>query len=398
MQQQSLAQTALLSSLITLFVIGGLLFTFKDQLVSYLIAPQSGVIANVDSDQTTQEQALIKMIEEVNPAVVSVIVTKDIPVYERYYETVNPWGLYGGFTVPRVRENGTERQEVGGGSGFIVSNDGLIVTNRHVVDDPDASYTVLLNDGTAYDVEVLALDPLFDIAILQISSDLQESLTFVRFGDSEDLALGQTVVAIGNALAEFRNSVSVGVVSGLARSIVASDNLGQSESLDQVIQTDAAINPGNSGGPLLNRSGEVVGVNVAVSSDAENIGFALPSNVVKGVVDSVREHGRIIRPFLGVQYVMLNEHLAERYETSVSYGALVVADGRLGDRAVALDSPAEEAGITEGTIILSVDGLELFDRDLASVLRSKQVGQTVELVILQDGVEKEIFVLLDQAL
>ena len=340
----------------------------------------------------------MRTIEQVNPAVVSVVVTKDVPVYERYYESYDPWDLFGGFSIPRVRENGTEEREVGGGSGFIVSNDGLIVTNRHVVEDDSARYSILLNDGTSYGVEVLARDPQLDIAILKINEPLQEALTFVQFGDSSSLRLGQTVIAIGNALAEFRNSVSVGVVSGLARSIVASDGYGHSEQLDQVIQTDAAINPGNSGGPLLDVNGDVVGVNVATSRGADNIGFALPAAVVRGVVESVKEHGEIVRPFLGVRYTMVTERIVALNNLSVDYGAIVVSGDSYEELAVIPGSPADKAGITEHTIILSIDGEELRTRDLATILRSKEVGQEVELRIFQDGEEKVVSVTLEKAL
>lgn len=392
------AKTVLLSSLVTIIVIGGLGFSFRHELVSYVVAslPEQSVPEAAISIVPNDEQ-IVSTIEQVNPAVVSVIVTKEVPVYERYYETFDPWGFFGGFSVPRVRENGTEEREVGGGSGFIVSNDGLIVTNRHVVEDNTATYSVLLNDGTAYPVEVLARDPQLDIAILRIDDTLEAPLSFVRFGDSETLRLGETVIAIGNALAEFRNSVSVGVVSGLSRSIVASDSMGRSEQLDQVIQTDAAINPGNSGGPLLNIEGEVIGVNVATSRGADNIGFALPAHVVERVVDSVREYGEIVRPFLGVRYLMVTERIAEMNDLPVEYGALVVRGETREELAVLPGSPADLAGIEENTIILSIDGEELRTVDLATILRNRAVGETVELRLWQDGEERTVEVTLEQA-
>lgn len=394
------AKTVILSSFLTIVLLALSVFAFRAQLISYLeseLELQKQVTASTAIIESEQEQ-IISSIQRVNPAVVSVIVTKDVPVYERYYETFDPWGMFGGIAIPRVRENGTVEQEVGGGSGFIVSNDGLIVTNRHVVEDTEARYSVLLNDGTSYQVEVLARDPQLDIAVLRISEPLDAALTFVKFGDSESLQLGQTVIAIGNALAEFRNSVSVGVVSGLARSIVASDAYGRSEQLDQVIQTDAAINPGNSGGPLLNVQGEVIGVNVATSRGADNIGFALPAHIVKNVVQSVKEHGEIIRPFLGVRYVMLNEKLAEMNGLGVAYGALVVGDTEAGISAVEPGSPAALAGVIEGMVILSIDDVELRGLDLATVLRSKTVGDEVKLKVYTDGVEQIISVTLTQAL
>lgn len=396
MESGNMAKIVILTSLLSVTMILGFAFISRDLLLDYInsqtITQEHQVPAPI------AEERITSTIEAVNPAVVSIIVTKDVPVYERYYESYDPWGIFGGFSIPRIRENGTKEQEVGGGSGFIVSNDGLIVTNRHVVEDKEAKYSVLLNDGTSYTVDVLARDSQLDIAIIKISEPLKTALTYVNFGDSESLKLGQTVIAIGNALAEFRNSVSVGVVSGLSRSIVASDGMGHSEQLDEVIQTDAAINPGNSGGPLLNLKGEVVGVNVATSRGADNIGFALPAHIVKGVVESVKEHGEIIRPFLGVRYAMVTKHMAEINNLTVDYGALVVRGEDKDELAVVPGSPADKAKITENTIILSIDGQELREVDLATILRSKTVGQEVVLKILQNGEEKELSVTLDKAL
>lgn len=393
MESEQIAKTALISSVITLLIIGTTGYALRSQISDYFQTPASHTVAS-RTEIVQEDSKVVSTIELVNDAVVSVVVTKDVPVYERYYESYDPFGFFGGFSVPRVRENGTEEREVGGGSGFIVSNDGMIVTNRHVVDDEEAKYTVLLNDGTSYKVEVLARDPQLDIAILKITDPLESALTFVRFGDSESLRLGETVIAIGNALAEFRNSVSVGVISGLSRSIVASDSLGHSEQLDEVIQTDAAINPGNSGGPLLNLNGEVIGVNVATSRGADNIGFALPSHVVRSVVDSVREHGEIVRPFLGVRYAMVTDRMIELNDLPVDHGALVVRGQSADELAVLPGSPADKAGIVENTIILSIDGEELRDTDLATVLRGKEVGQEVELLLWQDGEERTVRVTL----
>ena len=379
--------TAILSSLTTALILFSLFYIFRDQLL------QGDNLSNlpVSTESLTAENDLINMIERVNPAVVSVVVTKDVPIYEQYYEEFNPWGWFGeGISIPRTRESGTEEREVGGGSGFIVSEEGLIVTNRHVVSDKEARYSILMNDGKTYGVEVLARDELLDIAVLKISDLPKDTkLSYLSFGDSEGLKLGQRVVAIGNALAEFRNSVSVVVVSGLGRSIMGTDDYGRVENLDQVIQTDAAINPGNSGGPLLNIKGEVVGVNVATSRGADNIGFALPAHVVKGVVESVKVNGKIVRPFLGVRYTMITPQLQEKNKLPVSYGALVSRGVAEGDLAVAPGSPADLAGLEENDIILSVDGEKLQAKDLPTVLRSKQVGSTIKLLVFHKGKEEE---------
>lgn len=385
------AKVIIISSCLTLVVVFSVGFILRDSVVSYI---QSRLVmnpaTNIPETNLTTNQQIISAIEKVNPAVVSVVVTKDVPVYERYYENVNPGGFWGSFSVPRVRENGTEEREVGGGSGFIVSNDGLIVTNKHVVEDETARYSIFLNDGTSYKVKVLARDTDLDVAILKIDEPLKEALTFVNFGDSDKLKLGEAVIVIGNALAEFRNSVSVGVISGLSRSIVASNAMGNSEQLDHVIQTDAAINPGNSGGPLLNIKGEVIGVSVATSRGADNISFALPAQVVKLVVDSVRENGEIVRPFLGVRYTMINEKIATENNLPFNYGALINLGKTAEEPAIVKDSPAYNAGLTIGTIILSIDGEELRDKDLASILRSKKVGQEIKLRIFQNGEEKTV--------
>ena len=268
-----------------------------------------------------------------------------------------------------------------------------MVTNRHVVEEKDARDSLILTDGTSYEALVLARDPQLDVAVLKISGGVPEGKTFsfLEFGNSESLRLGETVVAIGNALAEFRNSVSVGVVSGLSRSIVASDGRGRSEALRDVIQTDAAINPGNSGGPLLNLRGEVVGVNVATSQGADNIGFALPAQVVRGVVESVEANGRIVRPFLGVRYVMVNEEIKKINNLSVDYGALIVRGDRKEELAVMPGSPADKAGIRENDIILAVGTDELRgESDLVTVLRKQPIGSPISFRLLSQGEEKTL--------
>ena len=358
---------------------------------------EAGAPAVVTTDYQT---AILNVVRKSNPAVVSIVVTKDVPIIERYFEEFNPFdGFFGGggfeFRVPRYREKGTEQREVGGGSGFFVSSDGLVVTNRHVVSDPDAEYTLFTNDGEKYEAEVLARDPFLDIAILKVDAD---NLPFLSFGDSGALEFGQTVIAIGNALGEFRNSVSTGVVSGLSRAIVAQGGFGETELLEEVIQTDAAINPGNSGGPLLNLSGEVIGVNVAMARGSENIGFALPSNIVKGVVSSVEEFGEIVRPYVGVRYVQITERLAEKNGLDVEYGVLVSRGETPEDLAVIPGSPADKAGIVENDIILEADGVKLDgSKSFGFLIRQKKVGDSVTLKVLSKGEEKTVAVTLEKA-
>lgn len=393
------AQIVIISSTLTLFLLLGVAFIARDYIV-VLLANQVFEIQKVDeqSNSVTTIEPIVEMVAKVSPAVVSIVITKDVPIYEQYYETFGPFGPYSGFTIPRVRENGTQEREVGGGSGFIVSNDGMIVTNNHVVSDIDARYSAVLDDGQSYVVEVLARDSKLDIAILKITEPPAQPLPFVLFGDSDSLQLGQTVIAIGNALAEFQNSVSVGVISGLSRSIVASDRAGRSEQLDQVIQTDAAINPGNSGGPLLNVEGEVIGVNVATSQGADNIGFALPASSVKQVVESVRQYGEIIRPYLGVRYMMVTPRLKDAKNLLIDYGALIETGTLDSEVAVLPDSPAAKAGLQSGDIILSIDGETLRERDLLIVLQSKTVGQSITLEVQRGTELKTIVVTLEKAL
>ena len=390
-QVNQTAKIVLLSILFTLLVSVSLLYLFRGSLMSYLQSELSSSSAEIGKSISDSEQ-IVKTVKAVNDAVVSVVVTKDVPVYERYYEPFAPGGLFGGLGITKIREKGTEEREVGGGSGFIVSVDGLIVTNRHVVEDESARYSVMLNDGTSYETVVLARDDEFDIAILKIDEPLQSALVPISFAKSESVRLGETVIAIGNALGEFRNSVSVGVVSGLSRTIVASNNFGKTEKLDHVIQTDAAINPGNSGGPLLNIYGKVIGVNVATSKGADNIGFALPADEVKSIVDSVTKYGKIVRPSIGVRYVMITEQMVRLNNLPVTYGALLVSGDGAVEPAVLPDSPAAAAGLIEGDVILSVEGVDLKDVDLAMMLRQMSTEGDVKLEVLR-GEEKFTVVL-----
>ena len=321
---------------------------------------------------------VVDLVSEVNPAVLSIIVSQDVPVYENYLERFGPFG----FSIPSRREVGTEERQVGSGSGFVVSSDGLVVTNRHVVNIMDAEYVGIDSEGQQYELELVARYDLLDIAILQMQS-LPEEVVYLEFGDSDQLQLGQTVVAIGNALGEFSNSVSVGVVSGLSRSIMASSSgmlRGEAEVLDNLIQTDAAINPGNSGGPLLDLSGKVIGVNVAVARGSENIGFTIPANAVAGIVKSVVEQGKIVRPYLGVRHLMLNEQIATELGLEENQGALIYSSPP--GLAVDPDSPAAQAGLREGDVIVSIDNQEVkTGTTLVTILRGYQVGSTIDVVV-----------------
>jgi serine protease Do len=279
---------------------------------------------------------------------------------------------------------------VGGGTAFIISPDGMAVTNNHVVSDTKASYTAFANDGKKYDVEVIARDATLDIAVIKIKG--KPSPNYLSFGDSSTVKLGQTVIAIGNALGEYRNTVSFGVISGLSRSIVAGDpNAGEEEQLDEVLQTDAAINPGNSGGPLLDLSGRVIGMNTAIVSGSENIGFAIPATVIKAAVESVKQHGKILRPYMGVRYTQVTEALKEKNKLPVDYGALIVRGQSKDELAIVPGSPADKAGLVENDIILEIDGVNIDEsHTLASLIRSKKVGDVITLNIYHKGETKTV--------
>jgi serine protease Do len=347
----------------------------------------------------SQESFVINAVKKANPAVVSIIISQDVPKYEAYTEQLNPFGNIPGmpnffFNIPQYRQNGTEKKEVGGGSGFFVSQDGLIVTNKHVVDQKNAEYTVFTNNGKKYLARVVAKDPVLDIALIKIDGF---SYPYLDLGNSDSLQAGQSVIAIGNALGEFRNTVSVGVISGLARSVIAGDNKGNTELLDQVIQTDAAINPGNSGGPLLDLAGKVVGVNVAVVQGSQSIGFALPINSVKSAINSVKSTGKIVRPYLGIRYVQITPELKQANNLSVDYGILVKGGGQ-NELAVIPGSPADKAGIVENDIILEVDGKKIDDQtSLASLIRQKNIGDIITLKVLHRGEEKTVQAKLEPA-
>lgn len=346
--------------------------------------------------QTTQEQKIIDAVKNVFPAVVSIIITKDVPILEQYY--TYPFQEFFGpdspfqFQVPQTRQKGTEKKEVGGGSGFIVSADGLVLTNKHVVLDDQAEYTVFTNDGKKYPAKVLAKDPVQDLAVLKIDQEkivdqqgafTQKDFPFVSIGNSDILQIGQTVIAIGNSLGEFRNTVSVGVISGLGRTITASGGNDFVETIEDVIQTDAAINKGNSGGPLLNLAGEVVGINTATVTDAQSIGFAIPINKAKRDIEQIKDIGKIVYPFLGVRYSLVTDALKKEKSLSVDYGALV-EKGSKGEQAVTPDSAADKAGIKEGDIILEFNGEKITaDNALAKLIQKYKPNDTVSIKVLR---------------
>lgn len=342
----------------------------------------------------SSEGLVVEAVKKANPAVVAITISKNVPVGRRY-ALPSPFSDFFSLIPPYQNPGqGTQKQDIGGGSGFLVSADGYVVTNRHVVADEEAEYTVFTNDGEKHSAAVVAQDSALDLALLKIEGD---NYPYLGFGDSDQLVVGQTAIAIGNALGEFRNTVSVGVISGLSRSIVAGSLTGQAEALDQVIQTDAAINSGNSGGPLLNLAGEVIGINVAMASGAaESIGFALPANEVKNAVATVVAGGKIVRPYLGVRYIPVTEQLKTKNNLPFDYGVLVARGQTTADLAVIPGSPADKAGIVENDLILEVDGVKLTaEKPLSSIIRSKKVGDSLALKLWHRGAARNVKVLLE---
>ncbi len=339
-----------------------------------------------------EDRMVIDMVKKNSPAVVSIVITKDIPKLDSFFK--DPFFRQFYLGEPNT-ESETETQQIGSGTGFIVDSEGYIITNKHVVEDEEADYSVLLNDGEDYKAKVLAKDDFLDLAILKIE---QKDLITVKLGDSDKLNIGQTVIAIGNSLGEFNNTVSKGIISGLKRQVEAGNSLGQTEILDEVIQTDAAINPGNSGGPLFNLNGEVIGINVAMAQSAENIGFTIPVNQVKDIYQSVKETGKIVRPYLGIRYIIINENIQKMNNLLVDHGALILKGNSQSDLAVIPGSPADKADLTEYDIILEIDGQEVNERNtLAKIIRKKKVGEEVRLKVLSEGSEKEVKVILEEA-
>jgi serine protease Do len=326
-----------------------------------------------------ERSPIIEIAKKVCPAVITIVITRDLPKIEGFY-----FLPFGGqrFIVPKFNKK-RERTKIGGGSGFIVSPDGYVFTSSHVVADPEADYTVIFEPKKKYPTKVISRDPINDIAILKINT---KNLPYLELGNSEKIELGQTVVAVGNALGEFHDTVSTGVVSGLSRYITAYSGLTrQAAQLRGLIQTDAAINPGNSGGPLVDIEGKVIGINTAMVMGAQSIGFAIPINYAKKDLEEVKKYGKIRRPFLGVRYVLLNKIIAEKNRLPVDYGALIIRE-TLGESAVVKGSAADKAGLKEYDIILECNGEKItLKNPLANILQKLKIGEEIKLKVLREG-------------
>ncbi len=349
------------------------------------------------------QDTIVETVEKVLPGVVSISVAKDPGILEKeifselfrmgvpfYSEDVES-------KIDKVPRDKEGRIKIGGGSGFVINKEGIILTNKHVVIDPNAEYSAITSAGERYSAKVLARDPINDIAILKVD-DKKFDLPVVELGDSEDIKLGQGVIAIGNALGQFQNTVSTGVVSGLSRFIQATvSSAGHQERLRGLIQTDAAINPGNSGGPLVGLDGKAIAINTAVVFGAQNIGFAIPIDRAKKDLEEIKKHSRIRRPFLGVRYLILNKEMKDKLHFPFDYGALVINEGIPGDEAVIPGSASDKAGIQERDIILTCNDKKITEEEtLEDLLSSSSVGDKVELEILRNKEKMTVNVTLEE--
>lgn len=353
----------------------------------------SGDLDEIKTVQVDEQSAVIDVVKRASPAVVSIIVSKDLNKIPGYSSSPFDFGPFSfdPFFNSRNNDSSPNIQQVGGGTGFLITAEGLIVTNKHVVSDEEASYTVLTTDGKTHDAKVLSRDPVNDLALVKIEGS---GFPTLPLGDSSKLEIGQRVIAIGNSLAQYQNTVTTGVVSGIGRTITATGSSG-SEQLEGVIQTDAAINPGNSGGPLLDIGGSVIGINTAIDAQGQLVGFAIPVNDLKLDLASFEKFGKIVKPFLGVRYVLVNDAIKEESNLSVNYGAWVVASGN--QPAVVANSAASKAGIKENDIILEINGQRVNkDHSLAGILKNYSPGDTVRMKILSGGSEKEVAVTLGE--
>jgi S1-C subfamily serine protease len=378
--------------------------------VTSLLSVNEGVQTGRDMDltpriatvTTVEDSAFIDVVEEASPSVVSIIIEK--PARQATGSNLYPFDF--GFNIPGfeiVPQPQTDVPmsveedlvQVGAGTGFVVSEKGLILTNRHVVQDEEAIYSVLTRDGQKYEVEILGVDPVNDLAVVKTKQEVE--LPALELGTSTTIKIGQTVLAIGNSLGEFSNTVTKGVVSGINRRVTASDGFGRSETLEAAIQTDAAINPGNSGGPLLNLDGQVIGVNTAVSQQGQLIGFAIPIDDAIRLIQGIEEHGRVVRPYLGVRYVLVDKQLQKLNGLSVDYGALLRRGEKPEELAVIPGGPADKAGLEENDIILEIDGQKVdLSNSVVRLIAKYDPNDKIVLTVLKDGEEVKVELVLGE--
>lgn len=346
---------------------GGLVMMFAAK-----ILPSRLNVTNTQQNITlSEDSAIIDAVSKIKPSVVSIVSSSEVR------------NIFGGTF-----------EQKSSGTGFVIRENGVIVTNRHVVSDVNAKYKVVTSDGKTYDAEIKAQDPFNDLAIVQINAN---KLPVADLGDSDALQVGQKVIAVGNALGEYQNTVTFGVISAVGRTITASSGTGSAETLEGMIQTDAAINFGNSGGPLVNMAGQVVGINTAIDVQGSQIGFAIPINSVKSAIDSVLTTGSIKRPMMGIRYIPITKEFAALNDMTVEKGALVTRGDNANELAVTPGGPADLAGIKENDILISIGGKEIDGTNtIISILRNYKPGDTVKVKILRAGKTLEVSVKLGE--
>lgn len=351
---------------------------FSGTIIGAFMLGKEGRSSSIEQQRQTvvqEGEVIANVAEEVSPSVVSIVTRQQSRVDSSYFGS-------------------RTRTSQAAGTGVIIDSSGLVLTNKHVVPEGTSTVNIITSDGTRYEeVEVVGRDPLNDLAILNVKNP--KDFKPAQLADSDSVRVGQKVIAIGNALGQFQNTVTSGIISGIGRPVTAGDETGaNTEQLSNLFQTDAAINSGNSGGPLLNFNGEVIGINTAVAAGAQSIGFAIPINEAKGIIDSVKTTGKLVKPYIGVQYIMLNADVAEELDTSEKSGALISTD----EGSVVAGSPAEKAGLKGGDVITKVNNITLNEAvSLASAVGRFKVGDTVELTVIRDGKEQKIKVTLAEA-
>lgn len=328
------------------------------------------------------------------PAVVSVVVRRKAEDLKHELERESPKHLRPGAIIPKENIDSRGFVQVGGGSGSIVKKSGVILTNKHVINEPFAAYSVITADGKEFPAEILARDPVDDIAILKIDPS-DTNLPVVTLGNSNKVRLGESVLAFGNALGIFKSTVSYGIISGLSRAISAKENpKGPTQEMRGLIQTDAAINPGNSGGPLTNLKGEVIGINAAVIAGAQNIGFAIPIKAAERDLWDIKKYGKIKRPLLGIRYVSITPDTKESLRLSIDYGALIAKDNPMAI-AIAAGGPADKAGLKEGDVILEWNKEKITgEKTIQDFLEDAKVGDVVQTKVLRGKTQFETLITL----
>jgi serine protease Do len=357
------------SSILAWFIGSSLFFHFMKPSSLYTDTMEPVRVQKVVSLWDLQ-QSVTNIVDRVYDSTVSIVIKKDLVLYRN-----NPYSF---FNTP-VRKS---TQKVWWGTWFFITKDGYIITNKHVVENEDASYTVITSDNREYEAKILAIDPITDLAVIKIESDKGfQPLHFVDHTDG--IHIGQFVVAVGNALSELQNSVSLGIVSGKNRVVEWTWY-----KLAWLLQTDAAINPGNSGGPLVNLDGDVVGINTAIATNSDGIWFSIPltDRKVSYLLSSIQEYGTIKKPFIGVNYILLSDSVSKELGKTVSYGAYISEE----DGSIVKWSSAEKYGLRPGDIILEIDGQKItFKNDLNTMIQNKIPGDELQLKVLRKPGKQE---------